>query len=409
MSKANLITVVGGIYRELCMHPRWDAYVGSGGRAALALATMDVPVELHAYADESAAENFAYQAALTTISLHITTIPVTPGFHYTHGLSVPAIYGRDQQNPPICVHTSKALRFGMIEGDAIIHAERAVYDPQNAVDPQPFSANGSTADELALVLNRHEAHLFLGQDTTDDDEAVARTLAEKQNAAVVIIKRGPRGALVFDRGTVSTVPAYRTRRVWKIGSGDNFAAQFAGAWLHDGLSAHEAANQASLATAYFCEHGGSYASRAALSEFKRPPIDVSPDWCRGERPKVYLAGPFFNLPQLWLVEQARTTLIDMGLNVFSPYHDVGHGSAEDVVEKDLEAIRSTTLLLALVDGLDAGTIYETGYARAINHPVVVYSECEHSEDRKMMEGSGCIMTDDFVSAIYHTVWEAARV
>ena len=408
MSGANLITVAGGVYRELCMHPRWDAYFGSGGRAAAALAAMGVTVELYTYADELAAETFGYQAALAGIKLHTTPCPVTPGFHYTHGLSVPAIQRRDPKNPPIRVQAQNVLRFGMIEGDAVINAERAVYDPQNAFDPQPFSANGSTVKELALVLNRREANLFLGQDA-GDDETMARALAKMQNAAVVVIKRGPHGALVFDRGTVSSVPAYQTKRVWKIGSGDNFAGHFACAWLHDQLSAHDAANRASLATGYFCEHGGSYASRSALAEYRRPPIDVSTAWCQGDRPTVYLAGPFFNLPQLWLVEQARTALIDMGLNVLSPYHDIGHGLAEDVVERDLEAIQEAALVLALVDGLDPGTIYEIGYARAINRPVVVYSERESAEDRKMMEGSGCVMTDDFVSAIYHTVWEAARV
>lgn len=408
MTITDKVIVVGGVYREQCMHPHWDRFFGSGGRAGCALAAMDIPVELHAYVDQHAAESFAYEAALAGVKFHPTSISVTPSFHYTHGLSVPFIHGTEQINPPILLQASNVLRFGMIEGDALIQAERVVYDPQNAIAPQSFASNGSTAKELALVLNRHEALLFLGGNY-ENDEAIARALAAKENAAVVVIKRGPRGALVFDRGEISTIPAYQTQRVWKIGSGDNFAAHFAGAWLHDGLSAHEAADRASLATAYYSNHGGIYASRDALSRFQCAPILVGPAWCDGNKPKVYLAGPFFNLPQLWLVEQARTALTEMGLEVFSPYHDIGRGAAEDVVEKDIQAIRETALVLALVDGLDAGTIYEIGYARAINHPVVVYSECESPEDRKMMEGSGCFMADDFVSAIYHTVWVSARV
>jgi len=410
MTKSSIVTVAGGIYRERCMHPPWDRFFGSGGRAASALATMGVPVELYTYTDQLAAESFACEAALSGITLRSTPVSATPSFHYTHGLSVPTIHGGEQKYTPIEIKASDVLRFGMIEGDAIIRADRAVYDPQNAVDPQPFAANGSTATELALVLNRHEARLFLGQNSDEvDDESAARALADKEKAAVVVIKRGPRGALVFDRGTITTVPAYQTQRVWKIGSGDNFAAHFACAWLNDGLPAHEAANHASHATAYFCEHGGIYASRSELNHFSRQPINVSSAWSKGDRPTVYLAGPFFNLPQLWLVEQARTALMDMGLKVFSPYHDVGHGSAEDVVGKDLQAIHDSALMLALADGLDTGTIYEIGYARAISHPVIVYSESESNEDRKMMEGSGCVITDDFVTAIYHTVWEAARV
>lgn len=53
----------------------------------------------------------------------------------------------------------------------------------------------------------------------------------------------------------------------------------------------------------------------------------------GYVPKVYLAGPFFTLEEPWVVGQARRDLKAMGLDVFSPYHDVGLGTAEDVVKK----------------------------------------------------------------------------
>lgn len=407
MMAVNNVTVVGGVYRERCMHPRWDRFVGSGGRAASALAAMDVPVELYTYLDKQADGIFSGDAALLGIDLHTTSVDTTPSFEYVHGLSVPVIRGSEQECPPIIVNAANVLRFGMIEGDAIVSAERAVYDPQNAVNPQSFSANGSSARELALVLNRHEAQLFLGRQESND-EVMARELAEQEGAAIVVIKRGPHGALIYETepNKISMVPAYKSRRVWKIGSGDNFAAHFACAWLHDKLSAPEAATQASLATAYYCDFGGNFPSRNALNLLNYSPICVKEGWESAERPSVYLAGPFFNLQQLWLIEQARSSLMGMGLAVFSPYHDVGRGSAEDVVDKDLQGIQETSLVLALVDGLDSGTIYEIGYARAINHPVIVYSESESQENLKMMEGSGCVIVDDFVSAIYHTVWEA---
>jgi nucleoside 2-deoxyribosyltransferase len=124
---------------------------------------------------------------------------------------------------------------------------------------------------------------------------------------------------------------------------------------------------------------------------------------------VYLAGPFFTLAQLWLIEQARSNLENFGLNVFSPYHDVGHGSADDVVELDLEAIRQSDILFAVGDGLDPGTIYEIGYARARNIPVIVYCENESPDNQKMMVGSGCIISADYVSAIYKTFWAAVAL
>lgn len=389
------------------MHPRWNQYFGSGGRAAAALAALGIPVTLHGYADAPALAAIESMAASGHIELALTGVSESPGFYYIHGLSVPVIEGLSTSHPSIRVDAERVLRFGMIEGDGIVRARRAVYDPQDARNPRPFHENGSTADELALVLNRREASLLLGE-WSPDVAQMARDLAEQHRAKIVVIKRGPMGALVFDHGRIGEIPAYGTERVWKIGSGDQFAAQFAAGWMHLGLNPNDAADRASRATAFYCEHRGSFPSEELLTAFQPSPLVVGERWRRGERATVYLAGPFFNLAQLWLVEQARMALLEMGLKVFSPYHDVGRGSADDVVDLDLKGIRDSDLMLAMGDGLDAGTIYEIGYARALGRPVVMYSECETIEDRKMMQGSDCILTDDFVSAIYRTVWAAAR-
>jgi hypothetical protein len=160
--------------------------------------------------------------------------------------------------------------------------------------------------------------------------------------------------------------------------------------MEEGLSAHDAATRASKATAYYCETQG-YPSPRQLTRYHTEPLEPSDRYVNGFRPQVYLAGPFFSLAQLWMVNQARNDLTALGLKVFSPYHDIGLGSAEEVVQKDLDAI------------------HEIGYAKALNKPVVLYAENESVEDKKMMEGSGCRVTDDYVSAIYQTVWEACSL
>lgn len=55
--------VVGGVYREYCVHPRWNAIFGSGGRAALAIATLDTPVVLHSYMNDEAVQAMKEQGA----------------------------------------------------------------------------------------------------------------------------------------------------------------------------------------------------------------------------------------------------------------------------------------------------------------------------------------------------------
>ena len=42
-----MIEVVGGVYRELCMHPRWDRYLGSAGRGASVIAALGGETRLH--------------------------------------------------------------------------------------------------------------------------------------------------------------------------------------------------------------------------------------------------------------------------------------------------------------------------------------------------------------------------
>lgn len=403
-----MITIVGGVYRERCMRPAWDDFYGSAGRAATAIARFGGQAELHACVDNDTQIVVDARAAAEGFKFNVIDAQAGVTFEYIHGLATPDIRRGTHDRSRLQVTAERVLRFGMIDGTAVVDAEYAVFDPQNADDPESFRANGSTAKHLALVLNRHEANLLLSGSSGFNAQEIATALAKQESAEVVVIKMGPLGALVYDNGTISTVPAYRTERVWKIGSGDTFAAHFALGWLENGLSAHDAASIASIATAFYCENQG-FPDKALLAEFKPKALQPSERYRAGYAPKVYLAGPFFTLAELWMVGQARRDLLAMGLDVFSPYHDVGLGTAEDVVEKDLEGVRDCDVLFAIGDGLDSGTIYEIGYARALNKPVVFYAENESDQDKKMMEGSDCRITDDYVSAIYQVVWEAVEL
>lgn len=403
------IHVVGGVYREYCIHPRWYAIYGSAGRAALAMASVGTPVRLHSYmTDESFQtiqdmgvwhENF--QAVQTKIDQLV-------GFTYLNDMSVPDIRGLPAKPyDSLTVTEDKVVRFGMLEGDAVVHAKWAVYDPQNARNGRPFSENGSTAEHLALVLNSDEATYMSNMGEASVYE-IAPKLAEQQKAEVVVIKMGPQGAYVWTRNSAVQVPAFRTSSVWKIGSGDCFVAHFANAWMHDGKIPAEAALIASKATAYYCETRG-FPNADNLVKLSLSPVELSDAYKGGVQRQVYLAGPFFDLAQVWMVNQAREHLLNMGLKVFSPYHDIGLGTADDVVAKDLEAIQDSDLMLAITDGLDPGTIYEIGYARALNKPVVVYSERHRGENLKMMAGSDCVLCIDYTTALYSTLWEAVRI
>lgn len=402
MSNSTKITVVGGIYLEQCMRPHWDDYFGSGGRAAMALEQLGSTVALHGYADSNAHDCLEMRHAQSgRVELNLTPFGSTPSFYYVHGLSTPH-FEMALSPDTIELEGDNVLRFGMVEGEAIVKAKRVVYDPQNPHAPHSFAKNGSEADRLAVVLNRREAHLLLGYECNDDEETV-RLLAAQEDAEIIVMKRGPMGAVVYENGACSIVPAYKTKRVWKIGSGDVFAAVFALGWMEYDESAHVAAMRASKATAYYCEHK-SPPTNQQLECFNVAEVEIGVRWKCGERFSVYLAGPFFSLAQLWIVEESRCVMSAMQLNVLSPYHQIGMGPAMDVVPKDLQFIKEADVMFALCDGLDSGTIFEIGYARSLGIPVVVLSEAETTESLKMMEGTNCIISDDFVSSMYHVVW-----
>lgn len=403
-----MLTVIGGVYRERCMRPNWDEFYGSAGRAASAVAKLDGKVALHSYLTATAKEVMDARKATDGFDVYGIETAKTASFFYEHGLARPTFWRPTNPLPPISVRSDHVLRYGMLEGTAIVIADYAVFDPQNVDEPESFRDNGSTANHLALVLNRYEARALLTGAADLPLEQAAQQLAQQEQAEVVIIKCGPQGALVWHNGKATQVPAYETTNVWKVGSGDQFAANFAYAWMEEGRGPVEAAERASRATAFYCQHLG-FPTATELDSYKPDPILVSDYYKSGGLRKVYLAGPFFTLGELWVVEQARRCLLDMGLEVFSPYHDVGPGDAAEVVPKDIEGIRNCDLLLAIMDGTDAGTVFEVGFAHREGMPVIIYAENETTENCKMMVGSGCFMRDDFVSALYKTAWVAASL
>jgi nucleoside 2-deoxyribosyltransferase len=401
--------VVGGVYQEYCVHPHWNELYGSAGRAAVALAAMGQSVHLHSYFTEKSANWFRGAFELYgALKVHETRVGQSLAFRYFHDSSDPEIAPKQvPHESPIKLQADKVVRFGMLEGNAVVEANSVVYDPQNPGAPVPFAANGSKAKRLGLVLNAFEAQT-LANAFGKSPEDCARLLSSRDGAELVVIKQGPLGAFVWDKGKIDTVPAYRTSSVWKIGSGDCFVAHFAQAWMGEGLGAVESALRASRATAYYCQYRA-LPSPEQLASFEANPLQISNAFKNGAKRKVYLAGAFFDLSQIWIIDEARRNLRELGLIVFSPFHDVGVGTARDVVSQDIEALEQADVVFAIADGVDAGTIFEVGFARAKGIPVVVYSEREGDESLKMAEGTSCVICRNYTTAIYSTLWEAARV
>lgn len=405
-----VIHVAGGFYEERCTRPAWSDTFGSGGRAAAAIATYGTKVVFHTYTSSKTQSYLEMVAATYKLGIQTNSIDRAVAFSYLHDLATPHITNvppTQSMASPMQIQEDNVVRFGMLEGDAIVGANWAVYDPQNQGAPVHFGANGSCATHLALVLNSWEAQQMAGL-SQGDAEACARKIAQEQQAEVVIIKQGAQGALVFANQQATQITAYRTKNVWKIGSGDCFVGYFAQAWIEQKLAPACAADFASRATAYYVDTKG-FTTPQNLVTANYPKISPSNSQLITAPKTVYLAGPFFHLGQIWLIEQARALLQSMGLKVISPFHDIGLGTAEDVVHLDIKAIQDCDLVFAAVDGLDPGTIFELGYARSLNKPVVIYSETQvGTESLKMMQGTGCEIYANFTTAIYATRWRAVE-
>lgn len=397
-----MIDVFGGSYLEICMSPEVSQFYGSGGRAATALAARTT-VRFHTPVGPGNERAACRLAALGGFDLAMTPAPVGVTFGYIHPLQssqITPVRGTFDRNTVVTVvdPVETALVFGMYEAAASVTARTLIYDPQDGVMPIPYADTGCTATErLAILMNAGEALVTTGAGTIED--AGARLL-EDNDATVVIIKSGARGALVFLSGRpgFAAVPAYKSDTMFGIGSGDIFAAAFAYFWGELKVDPVLAAEKASRCVAHYVEtRSDKLASDDDLLK-NRDPVAIVPG-------KVYLAGPFFNMSQRWLIEEAKDQLLQMGLDVFSPLHDVGRGPAEVVAPADLAGLEQCDRVFAILDGLDAGTIFELGYARKMGLPVYGYGETIDPENSKMITGSGCHLIPDFATAIYHAAWK----
>lgn len=400
-----MISVAGGIYREICQFPEAREIYGSGGRAAVSICELSGEVELYAYAPPSKRRDVGSSLGhYPNLRLNLRDSAVLPAFRYLHGLASPIpqpALNVIEKMEPISVNGEKVLRFGMVEGSARVEAESAVYDPQAPLSPELFSANSSTARHLAYVINESEARLLTKLDAA---EAQVHWLHEHEGAEVVVLKCGPAGALVSHGGTIERIPCYKTPFVWPIGSGDTFSAAFSHFWMEAGMTPIKAAEKASLAAAYYCSTQSLPLPKDFDSQVAAQPLrfreKISAERC------VYLAGPFFTVAQRWLIDSLLETFGGLGVSVFSPIHEVGEGDPNLVAKGDLDGLDKSQVLFAVLDGLDAGTLVEVGYAIAKGIPVVAFTQVEHDNNLTMLAGTGCVIERDLVTAMYKAAWIA---
>jgi nucleoside 2-deoxyribosyltransferase len=326
-------------------------------------------------------------------------------FNYEHPFRVSAIspqlnylYAHQQK---IDVKDENVVVFGMLDAKFHVEAERAVYDPQTAVMPELFS-KCSKAKQLVYVLNMTEAKSLSGANNIDDIKVF---FFDKEKCYALIIKNGAKGAILYqhkdDQGIL--IPVYKTNHVFTIGSGDIFTSTFSYFWFH-GIDLETSALNASKSAACYSESSGDIDKIPAfLDNFDFPALIPSKEY-----KQIYLAGPFFSFGQKWIVNEFYFALKSEGMRVFSPLHDVGIGEPNEVVPLDLNGLNNSDIVLAILDGVDAGTVFEVGYAIAKGKKVVVYVENTNPNSLTMLKGTHCDLENDFTTAVFKACWYAAE-
>ncbi len=382
--------IAGGLYRETCEIPSWNALYGSGGRAAAAVARLSESVDLYTYQPAGGQAAWRHIEALG-VRIFAAASAGEIAFAYFHPLSTPAIApapGTLAREAPLRLEGETVLRFGLLEGDAIVAAATAVYDPQCATGVRPFAENGSRADRLAIVLNDAELRASMRGASSD---VAARQLMERDGAAVLVAKDGVKGARVYTgAGAIAHVPAYASRRVFKIGSGDVFSAVFTYYWGEAGLSGVEAADQASRATAHYCE----------TRELPLPAPNLMPSRAPASvaaSPRVYLAGSTSTIGSRWTLEEARWCLRALGADVVAPAVDVPAGGA---------AFQDCNAALVVADGLDEADL--DGWRRAADRGIALVAlQRADAQCHRLGDRLDVVATDDFATAIYLACWATA--
>lgn len=377
--------IAGGLYIETCVTPSWHEEFGSGGRAAEAISKLSPGSVLHTYARQDKQAGIERLQSLG-IKVHQTPVENRVAFAYFHPLSKPYISPLPAhifQNDPILVLGKAVLRFGFMEGEAIVKAERAVYDPQTSSIPRSFFKNGSTANALALIINESEA---LAIAPNLDAVTACREIISARRTDVVVLKQGTRGAIIFEAsGSEHSIPAYRSETVFKIGTGDVFSAIFAHYWAEEKRTAPEAANLASK-----------YVSRYAETRC------LAPDTCDGyelmplgltQLHTLLLEGKVDTIGRRYTLEEACFRLRELGTKVVCPLIDTPQVNDEDC--------RS---LLVLSDRFDQLTRRRCIEAMRGGQCVTLFLEAEDDSLKVELLAERINVTSDFTTALYHASW-----
>lgn len=394
-----MITVVGGTYREIDYDDLSHDIFGSGFRGAKFLLENNCVtnfftagnniVKRYLSSCKSVYNNFEFNCCE---SKELIT------FKYSFALDEPSIFP-SLLNTVKCgcinVEAENIICYGMLECDFKLNGGKVIYDPQTSIGPIRFT-NFGQAKELIYVVNWNEAKAIASSENIDE---IKNYFFKIEKVLAFIIKNGPAGATLYYEQIEHAIPSFVTENVYKIGSGDIFTASFGYYWIEKNLSLKESAILASKSTSIYCEKKA-FVDVLSMEDNCFTPykhIDYS-------EKQVYLAAPFFSIADLILIDKVRNAFLNMGVKVFSPFHDVGLGDDITVANKDLNGIDESNIVFFIYDNLDSGTLIESGYALAQQKKMIGYHRTCDDSKLLMLKPANVMLFSHLTTAIYKTIW-----
>ncbi len=385
--------VVGGVYQERCRFPHWDRIFGSGLRAALALSELVPGIKFHGYVPETLADDVAATLAPFGIVNRLQRSKVAFTFNYLNPFDRLGFVPEEwERSGPLCIEgeTDAALRFGLMEGDVVVKARRAVYDPQSP-KPTSFSASGSEADELVIVTTAYELLVLADVEppevgkpvgTEKIQQALAQLNDTEKGLQAVVLKDGLGGLrLYFGDDLGPPIQTYAAESYFRIGGGDIIAAGLAYAWAQQRLPLDEAADFAARCLAFAVEG-------------PRLPLDAA-----GVAAVALAPAP--PLQKLRIVGGDTLELQVLALHAQSWIKEIG---GEVTIDDEIDGQHTTLLLVGEPPRHD---VLERLIHAAHNGPCVVYWPNAHLGEVQACFGD-VVHTRDFSSALYRAMRMSSR-
>ncbi|MGZ8287096.1 MAG: PfkB family carbohydrate kinase [Allosphingosinicella sp.] len=356
--------------------------LGSGGRAALALSSFRSDLVLHTFQPVDYWEDLEANFRPYGIDCHPAPSSARIEFSYLFPLARPVRSPTlITERPHIAVTGDNILCFGCVEGEVLVKAERAVVDPQGA-PTWHFRGDGGQAERLALVLNVSEAKARTG---AHEIEAAALALLSDEAAEVVVIKLGPNGAHVFEKGGAAHwVPAYSSAANYTIGSGDIFSAIFAHLWFagRDPAAAADGASQ----------HVAAYVESAAL------PLAITLPPRQPRRPSgiqhLVLIVPGASIASKWFADILQKAAADLGIA------EVETVALELFLAGNIRPTRNRAVLICALDQASANAILSNRWAREMEATVFIDASIRPQQDAAY----GVRIVSDLSQALYDACW-----